>query len=83
MVTPLIARDALPQAASLSRERAAFTREQHHPAARSACAAVCTALNPSSSACKTIREILTASFDVAKAVDSFSRKPPRRLASEG
>lgn len=81
MATPLIAQDALPQVASLSRERAVFTRERHHPAARSACAAVCRALNPSSSAWKIIRQILTASLDVAKAVDNFSRKPPRRLAS--
>lgn len=81
MATPPIALDALSQEASLSRERAVFTREQHHPAARSACAGVCTALKPSSSACKRTRQSLTASLDEAEAVESFNRKPPRRLAS--
>lgn len=81
MATPLIAREALFHAASLSSERAVLVREQHHSAARSACAAVCRALNPRSSAWKTMRQTLTASLDVAKAVESFSRKPPRRLTS--
>ena len=81
MTTPQIARDALPQEASLSRERAVFTTEPHHTAARSACAAVCTALNPSSSTCRRTRASLTASLDAAEAADSFSTNPPRRLAS--
>lgn len=81
MATPLIARDALAQEASLSRERAVFTTELHQPAAKSACAGVCTALNPSSSACKRTRPCLTASLAEAEAVDSFSTNPPRRLAS--
>ncbi len=81
MATPPIARDALVQDASLLRERAVFTTELHHPAARSACAAVCTALNPSNSTCKRTRPSLTASLVEAEAVDSFSTNPPRRLTS--